>query len=82
MPNAARSMSAMVSSRELEMKWLEDNKELLATLSGKWIALEGGTLVGADVEFAKVSDKARSSGIVSPFILYVPESVPGSSIGL
>jgi hypothetical protein len=81
MPNAARSIKPSHGSRETEMKWLESNKELLLSLHGKWIAVEGDQLVAADPDFSKVSEKARSSGIAVPFILFVPEHVPGSSIG-
>ncbi len=64
------------------MKWMESTKELLARLAGQWIAIEGNSLVAVSEEFTKVSQEARQRGIVTPFIIYVPEPTRDSIIGI
>lgn len=69
-------------TREEEMKWMENNKELLAKLAGKWIAVEGSQLVAASEKFTEVSEKAKANGIKVPFIVYLPEPTTDSTIGI
>jgi hypothetical protein len=69
-------------TREEEMKWMENNKELLIKLAGKWIAVEGSNLIAADQDFDTVLEKTKASGIKIPFIIYLTEPTTDSTIGI
>lgn len=70
------------SPREKEMKWIENNKELLATLSGKWIALADDQLIASSSDFEIVLNESKAKGIGVPFIVFVPEPSANATIGI
>ena len=69
-------------NRDKEMKWMENNKELLAKLAGKWVVIESDQLVSSSEDFTLAFAKAKDSGIKVPFILYIPEVTKTSTIGI
>jgi hypothetical protein len=69
-------------NRDAEIKWMENNKDLLARLARKWIAVEGDQLVAESEEFTLVLEAARAKGITVPFIIYLPQPTSDFSIGI
>jgi len=68
--------------REVEMRWLEENRETVANLGGEWIAVEGNRLVSHSTDFADVLETTKKEGIRIPFILFVPKNFTNPIAGL
>lgn len=58
--------------REKELRWLQDHQDQLEKLQGKWIAIEGDTLVAEGDSFDAVYENTKKKGIEIPFIFLVP----------
>lgn len=76
------AVSAAKPSREKEMKWLHKNIEYVNSFAGKWIVVEGDKLLASSTNLPRVVDTARKRGIASPFVFFVPERIPGDTIGI
>lgn len=79
---AHRVANSPMKTRDEEMKWMENNKELLAELAGKWIVIQGSQLIASSQDFAVALKESKDRGVETPFILYVPEPVHGGVIGI
>jgi hypothetical protein len=79
---AEPAVSAVRPSREKEIKWLHENIEYVNTFAGKWIVVEGNELLASSTNLPEVIDTARKRGIVSPFVFFVPEPIPGDTVGI
>ncbi len=61
------------NSREVEMAWLQENQEFLAThYSGKWIALDGPEIVADADDLPTLLKLARKAGHPHPFVTAIP----------
>ena len=58
--------------REKEMQWFKDHCEQLEKLQGRWIAIEGDTLIAEGDSFEAVYEATKEKGIEIPFVFLVP----------
>jgi len=58
--------------REKEMQWFKDHYEQLEKLQGRWIAIEGDTLIAEGDSFEAVYEATKEKGIEIPFVFLVP----------
>ena len=57
------------NERRAEMAWSE---KPLPQYRGKWVVLEGDAVVASGPNPSEIYEQARSIGISSPFLIYVP----------
>jgi hypothetical protein len=62
-------------SRETEMLWLDQNKDVIKKFAENWVAIEANQLVAASPDFSTVLEQTRRRGIRVPFIVYVPPEI-------
>jgi len=61
-----------VLMREKEIQWLRDHQDQVERLQGKWIAVEGETLVAEGDSFEAVYNATKEKGVEIPFLFLVP----------
>jgi hypothetical protein len=60
---------ALAHDRSAEMAWAEKpNPEC----RGKWVVLEGSSVVAAGTNPSEIYEQARGKGLSSPFLIYIP----------
>jgi hypothetical protein len=59
--------------RRAEMAWAEKPGP---EYRGKWVVLEGETVVATGSDPSRIYAEARQSGISSPFLIYIPREEP------
>ena len=59
------------SYRERELAYERTHPGSLLKYSGRWIALEGETVIASSTSLAQTIADARSSGIESPYVFFV-----------
>jgi hypothetical protein len=69
-------------SREQEMRWIENNKDFLETLSSNWIVVEGYQLVAYSKDFSIALTQAKEKGVKVPFVYFIPESKQSETINI
>ncbi len=70
---ALPSANTAETKRRQRVEWLKQHQ---AEYAGKYVALDGGHLLGVGMTYPEAAQAARSSGAERPYIDYVP--VPGS----
>lgn len=69
--------------RSRELRWRQDNAELLDALAGQWLIVEGNELIAHGQDPASLVTAARRRGIQVPFIFFVePRTRDTVKIGL
>lgn len=56
--------------RARELRWIDKNR---ASYKGKWVVVEGDTLIASGDEAVQVYREARERGIETPFVVYVAD---------
>ena len=67
-----RSADQAPESREVELAWIERNRDTLAKFAGQWIVLEGERLFAAHPSLAEARKEALKQGVRYPFVYRVP----------
>ena len=70
------------SKREMELRWLKDNSEIVQSHHGNWIVVEGQEIIAHSPRMSDVLKVARDRGIVSPFVIFISEPSTGVPIGI
>lgn len=60
-----------VSRRRQELAWREAHQQLLRTLAGQWVVVEGDALIGSGQDPAALVAAARQQGIQTPYVFFV-----------
>ena len=68
--------------RQKELEWLEGQADLLQSLAGNWIVVEGAELITAGPDYREVIREARGKGISIPFVLYLSKENGGYLMGI
>jgi hypothetical protein len=59
--------------REVERRYMAEHyDDLLKRYAGKWIVLEGEQVVAADANEYEAGIRARSAGVVVPYLVFIP----------
>ena len=67
-----RNKAAVIDSyRERELTYEKTHPRSLLKYSGRWIALEGETVIASSTSLTQTIMDARSSGIKSPYVFFV-----------
>ena len=67
-----RNRAAVIESyRERELAYERTHPDSLLKYSGRWIALEGETVIASGKSLTQTIADARSSGIKSPYVFFV-----------
>jgi hypothetical protein len=70
---AARpSVTPGTELRRSEIEWLVSHLEELKQYQNQWVAIEGDKVVAHGASEQDVDRLARSQGIITPFVLYIP----------
>jgi len=56
----------------VEFRWLAANSRALEKYAGEWLLLHGEELVAHSPDFQVIRRAAKSRGIESPFVHYIP----------
>lgn len=70
------------SSRESEMNWLANNRELSSRYGGQWIVVEKDRLVANNPDYKAAREVATRMGIKRPLIFFVPPKESGGFMGI
>lgn len=69
--------------RSRELRFRETHRELLRSLAGQWVCLEGDSLIAHGPAGVQVVETARARGVRAPYVFRVPDDPPGAvPIGL
>jgi hypothetical protein len=69
--------------RARELRWRQDNEQLLETLAGQWLVVEGDELIAHGQDPVSLVTAARRRGIQVPFVFFVePRTRDTVKIGL
>ncbi len=70
-------------SRERELDWMNcHRKEIESNYKGQWIVIDGDRLVAASADIKELKSKIKASGVVIPFVVYVPETIDGPTFNI
>lgn len=58
--------------REREVEWFVSHRGELQQYQNEWVAIEGNRIVAHGVSEVEVDRQARSQGIASPLVIYIP----------
>ncbi len=67
--------------RRSEIEWLISHSGELRQFQNQWVAIEGNRVVAHGTSELEVDSQARSQGIATPFIVYVPGENEAPFIG-
>lgn len=71
------------SFRNRELEWRRANTEMLSSVEGQWVVLEGSEVIAHGEDPVQVINEAKSRGIRTPYIFFVePRSEGLARIGL
>ena len=71
------------SRRARELRWRQENMQLLETLAGQWLVVEGDELIAHGQDPVSLVTAARRRGIQIPFVFFVePRTRDTIKIGL
>jgi hypothetical protein len=59
--------------RHREMEWLSAHAPELVNHAGKWIVLEGDSIVASDPDYQVARGQAVARGITRPLIFFIPQ---------
>ena len=58
--------------RSSEINWLTSHWAELKQYQNQWVAIEGNRIVAHGASEVEVDEQARSHGITTPFVVYIP----------
>ena len=79
----ADTRTPVADRRTRELRWRQDNDQVLETLAGQWLVVEGDELVAHGQDPVALVSAARQRGIRVPFLFFVePRASDTVKIGL
>lgn len=81
LPSPRRRLSGQ-GHRAVELKWREKHSEELRRYEGRWVVLEGETIVASDSDPAEAVEQARAQGIATPYVFFVDSRRDVARLGL
>lgn len=71
-----------ISFRRKEIEWFETHRDEIKSLTGKWVVIEGDTLIAFGTDYMAVMTQAKAKGITIPFVVFIPQGTEGYFMGL
>jgi hypothetical protein len=62
--------------RSRELEWRRTHQEMLRTMAGEWVVLEGEEIIGHGKDLGPLVAEARARGIVVPYAFFVEDMPP------
>ncbi len=53
------------------LRWIREHSDVLRSYSGKWVAIEGESVVGVGKSVAEALYRAETKGVHSPVVLFI-----------
>ncbi len=62
--------------RSRELEWRRTHQEMLRTMAGEWVVLEGEEIIGHGKDLGPLVNEARARGILVPYAFFVEDTPP------